>query len=58
MWQIRDPQNNNKLVAFSVFDKGADSIQSIKGVYDYDYSEHSLGIYSMILEIAMVWNMV
>lgn len=51
MWQIRDPQNNNKLVAFSVFDKGADSIQSIKGVYDYDYSEHSLGIYSMILEI-------
>lgn len=51
MWQIRDPQNNNKLVAFSVFDKGADSIQSIKGVYDYEYSDHSLGIYSMILEI-------
>ena len=51
MWQIRDPQNNNKLVAFSVFDKGADSIQSIKGVYDYDYSEHSLGLYSMILEM-------
>ena len=27
-----DPQNNNKLVAFSVLDKGADSIQSIKGI--------------------------
>ena len=39
------------LVAFSWFDEGLQSLQSLIGVYDPDYRQHSLGFYSMLLEI-------
>ncbi len=41
----------DKLVAFSIFDLGADSVQSIKAVYDPDYKNYSLGYFTMLAEI-------
>ncbi len=43
--------DGDRLVAFSFFDLGDNSLASIKGVYDHDYAEHSLGIYTMLEEI-------
>ena len=45
---IRDGE---KLVAFSLFDLGRESLESIIGVYDPAYSRHSLGLHTMLLEI-------
>ena len=42
---------NEKLVAVSFFDLGSDSIASIMGLYDPDYGQYSLGIYTMLCEI-------
>ena len=35
---------------FSIFDKGSSALESIKGVWDPDYSSYSLGLYRMLLE--------
>ena len=35
----------------SVFDIGATALQSIIGMYDPDYEEDSLGVYTMLLEV-------
>lgn len=43
--------DGNKLVAFSYFDLGSDSAAGIMGIYDHDYQAHSLGFYTMILEV-------
>jgi leucyl-tRNA---protein transferase len=43
--------NGDRLIAFSFFDLGKDSIASIKGVYHPDYSSYSLGFYTMLREI-------
>lgn len=43
--------DGDKLVAFSFFDVGKGSIASILGVFDAEYSEYSLGIYTMYLEV-------
>jgi len=43
--------DGDKLIAFSFFDRGQESIQSVIGVYDPDYARHSLGFASMLLEI-------
>lgn len=43
--------DGDKLIGFSFFDLGNNSLASIKGVYDPDYSRFSLGIYTMIEEI-------
>jgi arginyl-tRNA--protein-N-Asp/Glu arginylyltransferase len=40
------------LVAFSWFDLGETSVQSLLGVYDPEHAEHSLGFYTILLEIA------
>ncbi len=48
-WQT-EIRENGKLVAFSVFDKGQTSMQSISGIYDPDYSRHSLGLTTILLE--------
>jgi arginyl-tRNA--protein-N-Asp/Glu arginylyltransferase len=39
------------LVAFSWYDLGHLSVQSLIGVYDPAFSKHSLGLYTMLLEI-------
>ncbi|MBI1224162.1 MAG: GNAT family N-acetyltransferase [Bacteroidetes bacterium] len=43
--------DNDKLIAFSFFDLGNNSLASIKGVYDPEYARFSLGLYTMIEEI-------
>jgi arginyl-tRNA--protein-N-Asp/Glu arginylyltransferase len=43
--------DEGRLVAFSFFDVGKDSIASILGVFDAEYSAYSLGIYTMYLEV-------
>lgn len=43
--------DGDKLIAFSFFDLGENSISSISGVYDPDYQSHSLGFYTMLLEM-------
>lgn len=42
----------DRLVAFSWFDLGETSVQSLIGVYDPDHRRHGLGFYTMLLEIA------
>jgi len=46
--EIRD---NGKLIGFSVFDCGANSIESIVGIYHPEYGDKSIGIYTMFLEV-------
>ncbi|MEQ1502296.1 MAG: GNAT family N-acetyltransferase [Myxococcota bacterium] len=40
-----------KLAAFSWFDLGGESVQSLIGVYDPELSKYSLGFYTMLLEV-------
>ena len=43
---------DGKLVAFSVFDRGRQSIYAVEAAYDPAWRRHSLGLYTMLLEIA------
>ncbi len=43
--------DGSRLVAVSFFDVGEDSAASILGIYEPSYSEHSLGLYTMLMEI-------
>jgi arginyl-tRNA--protein-N-Asp/Glu arginylyltransferase len=43
--------NRNRLVAFSWFDLGRSSLQSLIGVYDPQYSKNSLGFFTMLAEV-------
>lgn len=43
--------DGDKLIAFSFFDLGEDSVASIQGIYDPDYNKHSLGLFTMLLEM-------
>ena len=43
--------DGDRLAAASFFDLGDDSIASIMGLFHPDYSKHSLGFYTMLLEI-------
>lgn len=43
--------HGQRLVAFSVFDKGKTSIASLEAAYDPAFKQYSLGIYTMLLEI-------
>lgn len=49
--EVRDPLHNNRLVAYSIFDIGATSLESITGIYDPTYHDDSLGVYTMMLEV-------
>ncbi len=56
IWSIFDTLqikvfDGDKLVATSFFDKGANSIASIMGLFDPEYSKYSLGIYTMLEEM-------
>jgi len=46
--ELRD---GDRLAAFSIFDLGEESIQSVAGVYDPDFSRMSLGFATMLLEM-------
>ncbi len=43
--------DGDRLIAFSFFDEGVNSLTSINGVYDPEYSSHSLGLHTMLEEI-------
>ncbi len=43
--------DDDKLIAASFFDIGSNSIASIMGLYDPDYAQYSLGIYTMLCEV-------
>ncbi|RMF25802.1 MAG: GNAT family N-acetyltransferase [Bacteroidetes bacterium] len=40
-----------RMVAYSVFDVGGESLASIIGVYDPAFAKYSLGLYTMLLEV-------
>lgn len=43
--------DGDKLIAFSFFDEGKNSLTSISGIYDPDYADRSLGLHTMLEEI-------
>jgi arginine-tRNA-protein transferase len=43
--------HGNRLVAFSIFDKGHKSIASLEAAYHPDFQKFSLGYYTMLLEL-------
>jgi arginyl-tRNA--protein-N-Asp/Glu arginylyltransferase len=43
--------DGDRLIGLSFFDLGKDSVASILGVYDPDYAHHSIGYYTMLLEM-------
>ena len=43
--------DGNKLIAVSYFDIGEKSMASLLGLYDGDYEQYSLGVYTMLREI-------
>ncbi|MEN0004700.1 MAG: arginine-tRNA-protein transferase [Bacteroidota bacterium] len=47
--RVRD---HNRLVALSYMDKGSKGLASITGIYDGQYRKHSLGFFTMLMEIA------
>jgi len=48
--------DQGRLIAFSFFDLGHLAIASIKAVYAHEYSNYSLGIYTMLREIQFGWE--
>lgn len=48
--------DGDKLIACSFFDQGKKSLASILGLYDDNYSQYSLGIYTMLEEILYAQN--
>ncbi len=45
--------DQEKLVAVSFFDLGQNSIASLLGIFDQNYQKDSLGLYTMLVEIAV-----
>ncbi len=43
--------DEGRLVAFSWYDLGQHSVESLIGVYDPDFKKHSLGLYTMLCEV-------
>ncbi len=50
-WEVSIREPDGRLVAFSVFDRGSESLQSIVGVYDPDHARQGLGIATMLFEV-------
>lgn len=57
-WQV-SVYDGDRLAGFSYFDRGEAALQSVCGYYDPDYERHSLGLYTMALEVtqAKTWGM-
>ena len=47
--ELRD--HDGALAAYSVFDIGRTSVQSVTGVFDPDLAKHSLGLHTMLAEV-------
>ncbi|MEL6275059.1 MAG: arginine-tRNA-protein transferase, partial [Bacteroidota bacterium] len=55
-WETR-VYDGDRLVAFSYFDLGSDSAYSKAGIYDPIYSKHSLGLFTLLLEVELCLRM-
>ncbi len=44
--------DGKRLIAVSFFDIGTESLSTIYGMYDLDYGDRGLGIYTMLLELS------
>lgn len=51
--RIVELRDGDRLAAFSIFDLGEESVQSVSGVYDPDYARASLGFATMLLEMRL-----
>lgn len=49
-WEV-SIRDGGRLVGYSIFDIGRDSIESIVGIYDPDYRRHGLGVATLFAEI-------
>ncbi|MDR9488676.1 hypothetical protein [Salibacter sp.] len=49
-WEV-EVYDGEKLIAYSLFDLGEESVASLIGIYDNDYSQYSLGTFTMIAEV-------
>ena len=49
-WEV-EVYDGDRLIAFSVFDKGVDSIASLEAAYDFEYEKFIPGIYTLLAEI-------
>jgi arginyl-tRNA--protein-N-Asp/Glu arginylyltransferase len=56
-YEIEVKDANGKLVALSYFDKGQQSMASLLGIYDPEYSKYSLGTFTMLLEMEYALKM-
>jgi arginyl-tRNA--protein-N-Asp/Glu arginylyltransferase len=56
-YEIEVKDSNGKLVALSYFDKGQQSMASLLGIYDPEYSKYSLGTFTMLLEMEYALKM-
>lgn len=48
--------DGDRLVAFSWYDVGRRSVESLIGVYEPSYARHSLGFYTMLMELEQAAN--
>ena len=57
-WQV-SVYEDDRLIAFSYFDRGESALQSVCGYYDPAYQQYSLGLYTMAVEVeqAKDWGM-
>ncbi len=57
-WQI-SVFDDDKLVAFSYFDLGSETVQSLCGFFDPAYKHFSMGLYTLALEVEQckVWDL-
>lgn len=51
-WEVSLREQDGSLVGFSWFDLGKESLQSLLGAYDPDYSKHHIGLYTLLREVA------
>lgn len=49
-WQV-DVRLDGRLVALSIFDRGRAAVESIMGIWHPDFARHSLGLYTMLVEV-------
>jgi arginyl-tRNA--protein-N-Asp/Glu arginylyltransferase len=51
-WEITLRDADGALAGFSWFDRGLESVQSLLGAYDPAFASHSIGLYTLLREVA------
>ncbi|GAB4421673.1 MAG: hypothetical protein OHK0039_36780 [Bacteroidia bacterium] len=55
-WEVR-VYDGDKLIATSYFDRGQQAVASLLGLFDHDYRQHSLGLFTMLVELEAAQSM-